>query len=215
MGIYSISTTFFGCSHLCTTNKMDSQQYCLKWNHHQSNLLKVFSRLLDNEQFTDVLIAAEGRKIRAHMVILSACSSYFENLFMTFDEKNQIVILKDASFIDVFALIEFIYKGEVNIGQDRLPSLLQTAENLRVKGLSESSTQDNYTNVNHENNRYRSSASYGNGKYRRLHCDNQLSRKIKTEPFSPLQESSPKITASKNMNQLSTEKIDPKSAFEI
>ena len=36
---------------------------------------------------------------------------------MTFDEKNQIVILKDASFIDVFALIEFIYKGEVNIGQ--------------------------------------------------------------------------------------------------
>ena len=50
-------------------------------------------------------------------MILSACSSYFENLFMTFDEKNQIVILKDASFIDVFALIEFIYKGEVNIGQ--------------------------------------------------------------------------------------------------
>ena len=50
-------------------------------------------------------------------VILSACSSYFENLFMTFDEKNQIVILKDASFIDVYALIEFIYKGEVNIGQ--------------------------------------------------------------------------------------------------
>ena len=36
---------------------------------------------------------------------------------MTFDEKNQIVILKDASFIDVYALIEFIYKGEVNIGQ--------------------------------------------------------------------------------------------------
>ena len=36
---------------------------------------------------------------------------------MTFDEKNQIVILRDTSFIDVFALIEFIYKGEVNIGQ--------------------------------------------------------------------------------------------------
>ena len=92
---------------------------------------------------------------------------------------------------------------------------MQTAENLRVKGLSESSAQDNYTNINHENNRYRSSASYGNVKYRRLHCDNQLSRKIKTEPFSPLQESSPKITTSKNMNQLSTEKINPKSPFEI
>ena len=48
---------------------------------------------------------------------MSACSSYFENLFMTFDEKNQIVILKDANFIDVFALVEFMYKGEANVGQ--------------------------------------------------------------------------------------------------
>ena len=36
---------------------------------------------------------------------------------MTFDEKNQIVILKDANYGDVSAIIEFIYKGEVNVGQ--------------------------------------------------------------------------------------------------
>ena len=42
---------------------------------------------------------------------------------MTFDEKNQIVILKDANYIDVFAIIEFIYKGEVNVGQVSICSL--------------------------------------------------------------------------------------------
>ena len=93
------------------------QQYCLKWNHHQSNLLKVFSRLLGNEQFTDVLLATESKSIRCHKVVLSACSSYFEHLFLTFDEKNQIIILKDTSYDDILALVEFMYRGEINVGQ--------------------------------------------------------------------------------------------------
>ena len=97
-------------------SKMD-QQYCLKWNHHQSNLLKVFSRLLGNEQFTDVLLATESKSIRCHKVVLSACSSYFEHLFLTFDEKNQIIILKDTSYDDILALVEFMYRGEINVGQ--------------------------------------------------------------------------------------------------
>ena len=36
---------------------------------------------------------------------------------MTFDEKNQIVILKDTTYDDVFALVEFMYRGEINVGQ--------------------------------------------------------------------------------------------------
>ena len=78
---------------------------------------KVFSRLLGNEQFTDVLLATEGQTIRCHKVVLSACSSYFENLFMTFDEKNQIIILKDTSYDDILAIVDFMYRGEINVGQ--------------------------------------------------------------------------------------------------
>lgn len=125
---------------------MDQQQYCLKWNHHQSNLLKVFSRLLGNEQFTDVLLATEGRTIRCHKVVLSACSTYFENLFMTFEEKNQIVILKDTTYDDIFAIVEFMYRGEINVGQHQLASLLKTAENLKIKGLAEVSTPNEPVN---------------------------------------------------------------------
>ena len=33
-------------------------------------MIEVFNRLLGDEQLTDVLIAAEGRKIRAHKVLL-------------------------------------------------------------------------------------------------------------------------------------------------
>ena len=50
-------------------------------------------------------------------MVLSACSSYFEDLFMSFNEKNQIVILKDTRYADVQALLEFMYKGEINVPQ--------------------------------------------------------------------------------------------------
>merc|ERR1712223_2016209 len=47
------------------------------------------------------------------------------------------VILKDTSFADIVAIVEFMYKGEINVSQDKLSSLLKTAENLKVKGLAE------------------------------------------------------------------------------
>merc|ERR1719150_1536022 len=75
-------------------------------------------------------------------MVLSACSSYFEQLFVNFSEPNQIVILKDTSFLDIAAIVDFMYKGEINVSQDRLSSLLKTAENLKVKGLAEVSGEE-------------------------------------------------------------------------
>ncbi len=53
------------------------QQYCLKWNNHDSTILSVFDALLEEESLVDVTLSAEGQFLRAHRVILSACSPYF------------------------------------------------------------------------------------------------------------------------------------------
>lgn len=57
---------------------MASQRFCLRWNNHQSNLLSVFDQLLHDESFVDVTIAVEGQFLRAHKMVLSACSPYFQ-----------------------------------------------------------------------------------------------------------------------------------------
>ena len=57
---------------------MSPQQYCLRWNNHQSNFVSVFEQLLQSEQFVDVTIAVEGRTLKAHKMVLSACSPYFQ-----------------------------------------------------------------------------------------------------------------------------------------
>lgn len=60
------------------SEKMSVQQFCLRWNNHQPNFISVFSSLLHNEALVDVTLAAEGRQLQAHKVVLSACSSYFQ-----------------------------------------------------------------------------------------------------------------------------------------
>ncbi|XP_029712660.2 uncharacterized protein LOC109428579 isoform X2 [Aedes albopictus] len=122
---------------------MGSEHYCLRWHNHQSNLLGVFSQLLQDESLVDVTLAcSEGASIRAHKVVLSACSSYFQTLFLDHPTQHPIVILKDVPFAELRTLVDFMYKGEVNVEYCQLPALLQTAESLKVKGLAEMTNQN-------------------------------------------------------------------------
>lgn len=113
------------------------QQFCLRWNNHQSNLLSVFDNLLQNETLVDVTLACDGLSLKAHKVVLSACSPYFQHLFMDNPCKHPIVILKDIGYTDMKTLIDFMYKGEVNVSHDQLSTLLRVADTLKVKGLAE------------------------------------------------------------------------------
>ncbi|XP_019873926.1 protein tramtrack, alpha isoform isoform X4 [Aethina tumida] len=116
---------------------MSSQRFCLRWNNHQSNLLSVFDQLLHDESFVDVTLAVEGQLLRAHKMVLSACSPYFQALFVNHPDKHPIVILKDVPYSDMKCLLDFMYRGEVSVDQDRLTAFLRVAESLRIKGLTE------------------------------------------------------------------------------
>ncbi|XP_072379398.1 uncharacterized protein ttk isoform X1 [Diabrotica undecimpunctata] len=116
---------------------MSSQRFCLRWNNHQSNLLSVFDQLLHDESFVDVTLAVEGQLLKAHKMVLSACSPYFQALFMNHPDKHPIVILKDVPYNDMKCLLDFMYRGEVSVDQDRLTAFLRVAESLKIKGLTE------------------------------------------------------------------------------
>ncbi|XP_021930284.1 protein bric-a-brac 1-like isoform X2 [Zootermopsis nevadensis] len=115
-----------------------TQQYCLRWNNHRSNLLAVFDELLRNEAFTDVTLACEGgTSVKCHKMVLAACSSYFQSLFTELPCRHPVVVLKDVKYSEMKAILEYMYRGEVNVAQDQLGELLKVAEALKVKGLVE------------------------------------------------------------------------------
>ncbi|XP_025159619.1 longitudinals lacking protein isoform X13 [Harpegnathos saltator] len=122
------------------TTMEDDQQFCLRWNNHQSTLVQNFDTLLESGTLVDCTLAAEGRYLKAHKVVLSACSPYFEGLLSEHYDKHPIFILKDVTFNELKAMMDYMYRGEVNIGQDQLTPLLKAAESLQIRGLSDNRT---------------------------------------------------------------------------
>ncbi|XP_012261976.1 protein bric-a-brac 2 isoform X3 [Athalia rosae] len=117
---------------------MAGQHYCLRWNNYQSNMTSVFHQLLQTEAFVDVTLACNEASLKAHKVVLSACSSYFQKLLLSNPCKHPTIIMpQDVCFTDLKFIIEFVYKGEIDVSQAELQSLLKTADQLKIKGLCE------------------------------------------------------------------------------
>ncbi|XP_055682597.1 broad-complex core protein isoforms 1/2/3/4/5 isoform X5 [Lutzomyia longipalpis] len=124
---------------------VDTQHFCLRWNNYQSSITSAFENLRDDEDFVDVTLACDGRSLKAHRVVLSACSPYFRELLKSTPCKHPVIVLQDVAFTDLHALVEFIYHGEVNVHQRSLSSFLKTAEVLRVSGLTQKQAEETHS----------------------------------------------------------------------
>ena len=97
----------------------DAQQFSLRWNDFQTNMVASFKNL---------------RTDHRHKMILCACSPYLKNLLEQNPAKHPI---NHVPFHHLTAILEFMYAGEVKVAQDQLPQFLKTAERLKVKGLAD------------------------------------------------------------------------------
>jgi BTB/POZ domain len=113
-----------------------SQQFCVRWNSHLGSLGAAFPQLLAGQRFVDVTLACEGHQVHCHRLVLAACSTYFESLLGENPCKHPIIILpRDIRLWEIQALVDFMYKGEVNVSQAGLTDLLKCAEILQIRGL--------------------------------------------------------------------------------
>ena len=70
--------------------------------------------------------------------MLSACSSHFAKLFGNnpVTGGQMIVILDGTRSADLQILLQFMYRGVAYLHQDRIDSVLRTAEVLQVRGFA-------------------------------------------------------------------------------
>ena len=74
-----------------------------------------------------------GESFKAHRLVLAACSAHFSKLFSNSTLNGQlIVILEGTHHQDLQILLQFMYKGVAYLHQDRIESVLRTAEVLQV-----------------------------------------------------------------------------------
>merc|ERR1712242_600624 len=121
-----------GASRDQTHGATMADQFCLKWNNYQLSLTSAFKHILEEEEFVDVTLSAGGQNLKAHKVVLSACSSYFRDLLRGISLwQHPVLVLRDVQFLELQSILEFVYLGEVNVEQDRLESFLKTASGMK------------------------------------------------------------------------------------
>ena len=66
-----------------------TENFCLRWNDFESNLSSAFRELRDDADFFDVTLATDEDEVKAHRVVLSACSPHLKQviypIFYLFD----------------------------------------------------------------------------------------------------------------------------------
>ena len=81
-------------------------------------------------------LACEDLQFQAHKVVLSAGSSFFEQVLKKHKHPSPLVYLKGVVAKHMELLLDFMYCGEVSVKVEELENLLKAGEELGVKGLS-------------------------------------------------------------------------------
>lgn len=82
------------------------QVFSLRWSNHENNLCIILESMLKRGILVDVTLSCEGKSLKVHRAILSACSPYFEELFTETDHSHPIIILKDVKPEELQALVD-------------------------------------------------------------------------------------------------------------
>ena len=73
------------------------EEFLLKWNDHHSSFSHMMESLCLSQEMVDCSISAGKRKISAHRMILSTCSSYFRALFASLaPHQYPVIVINDT-----------------------------------------------------------------------------------------------------------------------
>ena len=100
------------------------------------NFLKSF---WDSKQFSDVILVCDDQNwLKAHQVVLSACSSVFKDILTDNDEDETIIYLEGIQYQDLITVLQYLYCGETFDSYRNIKVLKHIARDLRINTLLDS-----------------------------------------------------------------------------
>ena len=178
------------------------EKFSLKWNDYLVNVSKQFSLLRNEDEFCDVtLVSSDKRQVSAHKVVLSSCSDYFKTILQSNNKSKDIILcLENISHDEINNMLDYVYKGEVNIEQDHLDRFLTIAERFQLKGLisgesGELEAEDTQSFVVNNSNKIHPLSKSENVDHKKKIVKNGVKEhiKISSEKFQSVEELDEKI----------------------
>ena len=119
------------------------EQICLNWNDFKQNASNAFNQLRNDKNLTDVtLVSEEGEHISAHKVVLSTSSDFFKDTLKKANHSNPLIFLSGFDSKVLTAVLDYIYNGKVNIYQEEIDLFLESAQKLKIHGLTQKLQED-------------------------------------------------------------------------
>ncbi|XP_042224659.1 protein tramtrack, beta isoform-like isoform X2 [Homarus americanus] len=113
----------------------------IQWCDHSSVLLEYLRQLYEEGRFVDVGLECEGRQVKAHKAVISACSPYLEGLLKGNPARSHLIKFNGYSYNSLRAVIDFMYNGKVMVEQEYLAAFLKLGRALQVRGILDIAAQ--------------------------------------------------------------------------
>jgi len=82
------------------------------------------------------LVCDDKRQLKAHKIVLSACSTVFKGILENLPENNSVIYLRGIHHQEMESILEFMYLGVATFYQDRMQEFLNVAKSLEIKEIS-------------------------------------------------------------------------------
>ena len=116
---------------------MNQEKYNLDWHTYSDHLREMLQEMMKSKELTDVtLVCDDKRQIKAHKIVLSACSSVFKSIITDLPQNSSVIYLRGIQHQEMESILEFMYLGVVTVYQDRMNEFLNIAKNLEIKEIS-------------------------------------------------------------------------------
>ncbi len=106
---------------------------------YRSRVWEDLRNLFQHDHLTDVMLAAEGRSIPCHKVLLAAASKFFYDKFITNPEslEHNILDIDDIDFDTLTSVVSFIYSGNIELTVEKTEKLIPASISLMLRELTE------------------------------------------------------------------------------
>ena len=104
---------------------------------HPRNVFEYLNEMRQRGDLCDVTLLANTEEIRAHKVVLAACSQYFEQMFIgEFAEPdNEPIFIEEVEEDALIALVDFAYTSRIKLTDHNIYSVFEAADLLQFSGV--------------------------------------------------------------------------------
>lgn len=104
---------------------------------HPRSAFQYLEKFRQRGELCDAILLVSGKELKAHRVVLAACSQYFESMFIgEFAEPlNEPIVIEEISDDTLQVMVDFAYTSRIVLTEKNIYSIFEAADLLQFTGI--------------------------------------------------------------------------------